>query len=180
MSDVSKVFQAIVKYAKKYKVTTRQLAYILGTVQRETANTYLPVKEAYWLSEEWRKHNLRYYPAYGRGLVQITWDSNYTKMANIIKKELGIDVYKMGKGKYDWALDLDLSAFILVYGMVFGTFTGRRLGQYIAGETTDYFNARKIVNGLDAAKIIVGYAQEWERKLLAGKVKEFNKEEFVY
>ena len=98
MSDVSKVFEAIVKYAKKYQLTLRQLAYVLGTVQRETANTYLPVREAYWLSEEWRKRNLRYYPAYGRGLVQITWDSNYTRMANIIKKELGVDVYKIGKG----------------------------------------------------------------------------------
>ena len=86
----------------------------------------------------------------------------------------------MGKGQYDWALDLDLSAFILVYGMVHGTFTGRRLGQYIAGDNTDYLNARRIVNGMDAARLIMGYAQEWERKLLDGKVKEFNKEDFVY
>lgn len=180
MTTVANTFISIIKYAKKYDVTTRQLAYILGTVQRETANTYLPVKEAYWLSEEWRKHNLRYYPAYGRGFVQITWDSNYNKMANLIKHELGLDVYKMGKGKYDWALDPNLAAFILVYGMVKGTFTGRPLGQFIAGGNTDYLNARKIVNGMDAASTIMKYAQEWERKLLNGEVKEFHKNEFTY
>lgn len=180
MSSVSKTFESIIKYAKKYNVTLRQLAYILGTVERETAHTFLPVKEAYWLSEEWRKRNLRYYPAYGRGLVQITWNANYSKMATIIQKELGIDVYKLGKGKYDWALDLDLAAFILVYGMVYGTFTGRRLSQYIAGNTTDYLHARKIVNGMDAARLIMQSAQKWERKLLNGEVKEFDKDEFRY
>lgn len=170
------LLKPIFKYAKKYKVSLRQLAYILATAKHETANTYLPVKEAYWLSEEWRKRNLRYYPAYGRGYVQITWDANYKKMADLVKQELNIDVYKMGKGKYDWALDPDIAAFALVFGMVKGTYTGQRLGMYIAGDTTDYLHARKIINGMDAASKIMKYAQEWERELLAGD----HKKDFVY
>ena len=43
----------------------------------ETASTFAPVREAFWLSEEWRRVNLRYWPYYGRGFIQLTWDYNY-------------------------------------------------------------------------------------------------------
>ncbi len=44
-----------------------QIAYVIATVEWETGNTFKPVKEAYWLSEDWRRRNLRYYPYFGRG-----------------------------------------------------------------------------------------------------------------
>lgn len=56
-----------------------QIAYVLATVEWETAKTFKPVREAFWLSEAWRKKNLRYYPFYGRGYVQLTWEKNYKK-----------------------------------------------------------------------------------------------------
>ncbi|MGR9074141.1 MAG: peptidoglycan-binding protein, partial [Gammaproteobacteria bacterium] len=56
-----------------------QVSYVLATTQWETAQTFRPVKEAYWLSEDWRKNNLRYFPYYGRGYVQLTWEKNYEK-----------------------------------------------------------------------------------------------------
>ena len=43
----------------------RWVAYIMATVKHETNNTFEPVEEAYWLSESWRKANLRYYPWHG-------------------------------------------------------------------------------------------------------------------
>lgn len=57
----------------------------IATVAIETAHTFLPVREAYWLddrygyewAEDWRRRNLRYWPYYGRGLIQLTWQSNY-------------------------------------------------------------------------------------------------------
>jgi Chitinase class I len=49
----------------------------LATIAIETASTFEPVREAYWLSEEWRQQNLRYYPYYGRGKIQLTWLDNY-------------------------------------------------------------------------------------------------------
>ena len=65
-----------------------QIAYVLATVQWETAQTFRPVREAFWLSEDWRRRNLRYYPYYGRGFVQITWKNNYEKYSKL----LGVDL----------------------------------------------------------------------------------------
>jgi hypothetical protein len=57
----------------------RWLAYMLATAFHETAKTMQPVREAFWLSEDWRRKNLRYYPYYGRGYVQLTWKENYER-----------------------------------------------------------------------------------------------------
>jgi murein DD-endopeptidase MepM/ murein hydrolase activator NlpD len=50
---------------------------MIGTVAIESASTFEPVREAFWMSEEWRAANLRYYPYYGRGYIQCTWQTNY-------------------------------------------------------------------------------------------------------
>jgi len=65
-----------------------QQAYVLATVEHETNATFEPVIEAYWVSEQWREENLRYYPYYGRGFVQLTWDYNYDKYSD----KLGVDL----------------------------------------------------------------------------------------
>jgi hypothetical protein len=65
-----------------------QIAYVLATTQWETAQTFKPVREAFWLSEDWRRQNLRYFPWYGRGYVQLTWKTNYQKYSQI----LGVDL----------------------------------------------------------------------------------------
>ena len=50
---------------------SNQTAYTIATVEHETGGTFLPVREAYYISksfdvaEKWRKNNLRYYPFYG-------------------------------------------------------------------------------------------------------------------
>src|SRR5690554_6137901 len=74
----------IIDKGKKYNLLRNQLAYLLATAMRETGHTMKPVKEAYWLSEAWRKKNLRYYPWYGRGYVQLTWEENYKKAQKIL------------------------------------------------------------------------------------------------
>jgi hypothetical protein len=56
----------------------------IGTIAIETASTFAPVREAFWLSEEWRRANLRYYPYYGRGFVQTTWASNYHAVQDVL------------------------------------------------------------------------------------------------
>jgi len=132
--------------AKQEIDNVNQIAYILATVEHETNGTFLPVVEAYWLSESWRKKHLRYYPYYGRGLVQITWKENYEKFGAL----LGIDLV----AEPDLALDLDNAVFILVYGMKHGIFTGKSLNDYIHGGTVDFFHARRIVNGMDKANHI--------------------------
>lgn len=49
----------------------------LATIAIETAHTFKPVTEAFWLDDVWRWANLRYAPYWGRGYIQLTWLSNY-------------------------------------------------------------------------------------------------------
>lgn len=51
---------------------------VLATIAIETAHTFKPVVEAFWLDDAWRWANLRYAPYWGRGYVQLTWLDNYT------------------------------------------------------------------------------------------------------
>lgn len=62
----------------------RVCAGAIGTIAIETASTFAPVREAYWLSESWRRANLSYYPWYGRGFVQTTWQSNYARVQEVL------------------------------------------------------------------------------------------------
>lgn len=134
-----------------------QIAYILATAEWETNHTYEPVKEAYWLSETWRKNNLRYYPYYGRGLVQITWEKNYQKFANI----LNIDLVS----NPDLALVFDVAKFILVYGFKHGSFTGKNISDFINKTKIDYIGARQCINGTDHALDIKEIAGKLELKI---------------
>lgn len=147
----------IVKACHDYSFTKAQCAYTLATVEHETAHTWLPVKEAYWLSESWRKHNLRYYPYYGRGYVQLTWRFNYL----FYEKYLGIPLVSQP----DLALDDEIALRILFKGLRDGDYTGLRLGQFIGNTLNNARQARKVVNGLDAADKIARRAHFWHRQL---------------
>ena len=74
-------------------------AAAIATIAIETASTYRPVRESFWLddrygyewAEEWRRTHLptsRYWPYYGRGFVQLTWESNYREEGNAIGQDL--------------------------------------------------------------------------------------------
>lgn len=60
------------------------------------------------------------------------------------------------------ALNPQIAYRILAYGMQNGTFTGRKLSDYITDDKTDYRNARRIINGLDRADQIAGAAEKFE------------------
>lgn len=130
-----------------------QVAYVLATVEWETGRTFKPVKEAYWLSEEWREENLRYFPYYGRGYVQITWERNYEKYSEI----LGVDLVK----NPDLAMNENVALFILVHGFKTGTFTGRKITDYIDQTKTDFVNARRCINGTDHDEDIATLARNY-------------------
>lgn len=141
-------------------------AYALATAAWETNKTMQPVREAYWLSEGWRQKNLRYFPHYGRGYVQITWPANYAKADE-----------KLGLGgalvtDLDMALRPDIAAAIMRAGMVEGWFTGKKLADYLpaAGEATaaQFAAARRIINGTDKAAQIAALAVLFQNALLVG------------
>lgn len=150
--------QLIINEAKTRNVLRNQLAYILATAYHETAHTMKPVKEAYWLSESWRRSHLRYYPWYGRGFVQLTWQANYQKA----KDELGIDAIN----NPDSVMDPVASAKIIVLGMIEGWFTGKKLSDYIDLKHSNFEDARRIINGVDKKELIAGYAKAYDTDLL--------------
>lgn len=137
--------------------TIPQWAYIFATTFHETNATFLPLKEAYWLSEDWRRKNLRYYPYYGRGYVQITWKENYATYGKL----LNIDLVK----NPDLAMNYDNAFFILINGFANGRFTGKKISDYINNNKKDYVGARRCINGTDKAQLIANYANEFEEIL---------------
>ena len=51
-------------------------------------------------------------------------------------------------------------------GMQGGHFTGVANSRYIKTNSVDYYNARKVINGVDKASLIAGYAEDFEVLLL--------------
>lgn len=137
--------------------------YALATAWHETAKTMQPVREAYWMSEGWRKTHLRYWPWYGRGYVQLTWERNYQKADD----ELGLGGALMADK--DMAMNPAIAAKIMRQGMDEGWFTGVAFRHVLPAKgvatRAQYMNARTIINGRDKADLIEDYAQVFERGL---------------
>lgn len=165
----------VLDYACARKSPINDLAYILATAWWETAQTMHPVEEAYWMSESWRKRNLRYYPWHGRGLIQTTWERNYRVMGQRMH-ELGLvkdpDIFIKDPKKlktFKYALP---AMFI---GMEEGLYTGKALDDYIDDidendqeDLREFANARRIVNGTDKQVTIGKLALHFERALKSG------------
>lgn len=103
--------------------------------------------------------------AYGRGLVQLTWDYNYAKADEEL--ELGGALI----GDYSKALDPTIAVRILVIGMEEGWFTGKSLGDYLTSDRAtlqQFIPPRRIINGTDRDALIAGYAVEFQNALIAG------------
>lgn len=133
----------------------RWLAYALATAQHETASTMQPI-------EEYGKGRGRPYGEvdpetghayYGRGYVQITWRENYQRMGGL----LGISLVHHPH----LALDPTIAAQIMFKGMTLGLFTGKSFASYLNDQKTDWLNARRIINGMDRAALIAGYAERY-------------------
>lgn len=144
--------EAILDEWDRRKLTDlRWLAYMLATAYHEVAKTMQPIREfglgkgkAYGKAIDGKVY-------YGRGLVQLTWRENYQKMSDYVGVDLVSDP--------DRALDLNIAVGILFEGMIRGTFTGKKLADYFTGEKADWEGARRIVNGIDKATMIAGYAK---------------------
>lgn len=106
----------------------------------------------------------------GRGDVQLTGARNYTR-ADAELARLGL--IKAGEllANPDLALRPDLSAAIMVSGMLQGWFTGKKLNDYVPmpAERRHFANARRIINGTDRADLIAGYAVAFDAALKAGE-----------
>lgn len=95
----------------------------------------------------------------GRGFVQVTGRANYTDWSH----RLNLDLVNHP----ELATTPTVAAKILVGGMLQGTFTGRKLGEFVAGTHQDFYNARRVVNGLDRADHIEQLANIYYSALIS-------------
>lgn len=159
----------LLDYLEEVQPNLQQAAYEIATAWWETAQTMHPVREAYWLSETWRKNNLRYYPYYGRGLIQTTWKDNYRRLARLMNMPENTFV-----NKPDLLLEWKYALPALHHGMESGLYTGKDLDDYIdefnesdEEDLREYKNARRIVNGTDKDDEIADLALLFEVALEA-------------
>lgn len=160
--------KSIIKALRKHNVPLSHAAYVLATAYHETAQRMQPVKEGLKASDAWRKKNLRYYPWYGRGHVQLTWEENYRKA----DQKLGLGGALVANA--DLALDPEVSAEVLVLGSVEGWFSGDKKGRHTlarhlpngsSATRTQFKNARRIINIMDKADLIAGHALVYQEAL---------------
>jgi hypothetical protein len=105
---------------------------------------------------------------HGRGFVQLTGRSNYSKFTPIVKQfypecpDLTASPASVKKDEY--------ASVIMFYGMFCGSFTGIALKNFLGdpekGQIEDFYNARKIINSLDKAEEIQSYAKKFNTALL--------------
>ena len=65
----------------------------------------------------------------------------------------------------DIVMQPEISARILVKGMMQGWFTTKKLTQYVNEDTVDFNSARRVVNGMDKNKQIASIAYEYLEEL---------------
>jgi hypothetical protein len=94
---------------------------------------------------------------FGRGLIQLTWQGNYQKMGDLI----GVDLVN----NPELANDIVNASKIACIGMKNGSFTGKKLDDYINQDMISYYQARRIVNSLDKADKININSMNWYNKL---------------
>lgn len=147
----------------------RWAAYMLATAYHETAHTMLPIEEyGHGRSHVYGRPTGPWHCIYdGRGDVQLTFEANYIHATKRLR-ELGVIGADIDLDRNpDLAMRPDIAAAIMIYGMIEGWFTGKKLGDYINDKRTDYAGARHIINGTDRAALIAGYAVQFAEDLTA-------------
>lgn len=179
-SQIDAINHIVLKMDEDKSLSYPQGAYILATIWHETAATMLPIAE-YGKGKNrtygtWYKNSkgelysfkdgskttaylFSEYPHlyYGRGETQNTWFTNYEKLSKVF----GVDFLR----NPDLLLTQEWSTPVTIYSMKTGLYTGKRLSDYIDQSKKDYVNARRIINGMDKANLIAGYAEVFEKAL---------------
>lgn len=100
----------------------------------------------------------------GRGHCMLTGRTNYTRMSEVFHVDL---IANPQLAAYP-----SLAAEIIIYGMREGSFTGKKLDDYISDLYVDYRGARRIINGTDKAAEISALAKKYEAAILSAQSDE--------
>jgi hypothetical protein len=148
----------------------RWLAYILATTYHETARTMQPIAE-YGKGKKYdygKKLKMGGGPGnriayetpnkiyYGRGHTQNTWYENYQRLTKAAATQ-GKDWDFLSNP--DLLLQMEPSIWATFFAMRVGLYTGKKLSDYFSDKKEDWVNARRIINGVDCAVIIAGFAK---------------------
>jgi hypothetical protein len=163
--DASTLFTRLTEYA-----------YVLATIKLETADTFAPVEEAYWIKPESRRiavlkkmyegkksiihQSGKLYT--GRGYVQLTHIDNYIKMSKYVQEKF--PDYDLAENP-DLACEPEIAWIILEAGMSKGLFTGKKLSDFFTDEKHDFYNARTIINNHDRAGLVQAHAEKYWQML---------------
>jgi putative chitinase len=173
----------------------RHIAYILATPMIETGGKFQPISENLNYSEQGLRGTFPKYfspadaKAYarqperianrayasrmgngneasgdgwkfrGRGFCQITGHDNYAKFSKLLGHDLVTNP--------DVAMQDDIAAKVIVIGMRDGVFTGKSLADFFTSTSSDWINARRIINSLDRAADIAAYGKKFYEALKA-------------
>lgn len=165
------------------------IAYGFATPYHETAGSMQPVEEGYYLARYGQarvksfQKSLRYFPYFGRGFVQLTWETkripNYSKATTQISEQMPelVTEFESRTGKTfdlvkhpEQALDPLIAFAVMTLGMFQGWFTSHKITDFIHGSTKNYVDARTVINGHDKAALIAGYAKTFEAILRAALI----------
>jgi putative chitinase len=128
---------------------------------------------------------------HGRGYVQVTGRSNYTRLGAALVGRMiergnttglpgdvvsafnqvaaGMNSITIDGSKFVTAPDLALIPWVsyenAVNSMFAGSYTGKKITDYISPGHTDYVNARRVINGTDRAMDIANIARDFENAL---------------
>ena len=158
---------AILEANETYRVGNKQFAYILATIHHETDKKFQPIEEYGKGKGKLYGTNVKldkkpYFDTknifFGRGHTQNTWYENYKKLTELAKSQ-GHDWDFFNKPEL--LLQMQPSIWATFEAMKIGLYTGRKLSDYINTQKCDYVNARRIINGMDKADLIAGYANNF-------------------
>jgi hypothetical protein len=153
---------AVLDGLEKRDIPPAHAAYILATAHYESDAWRTLTEYASGAAYEGRENLGNTRPGdgkkfKGRGYVQITGRSNYADWGKRLGVALTIQPWH--------AANITYAVPILIDGMVEGTFTGHKLSDYLNDKKLDWVGARRIVNKLDRADLIAGYAKEFYKVL---------------
>lgn len=158
----------IIEEGHRRNMSTEEVSYVLATAYHETNR--FKAKEEYGQGRG-RDYGTpiltirgKYEKYHGRGWVQLTWLQNYAKMSVAASLAFNKNIDLVNEPE-QILTDKALNAFICFEGMIQGTFTGRKLSDYVNSTKCDFIGARKVINGTDKAALIAGYAEKFKEAL---------------